>query len=742
MAAKKIILASLLLSNIPRLLANKTLQEPEQQLYLLVLLPYPNTDAGNPSWSGGPNVIPAMRLAVENVHTSGTLHGFNLSLLETDCGCNYTNRARINFIENILYSKKQIVGLIGPGCSASTVAIAPLTIQQNISLIHIHGAGSPQLGDHRQFKNSFGVYGSSQGIVATMIAMVRDKGWSKVAVLYDSTRIFQTSIHDLFIDEIFRSNNNTANVTVSSAALSDNFYHLDKIMKESIRVVLLIAGPELARNVMCTAYKRNMTYPVIQWLIIERSLIEFQHDVDFVYQHSTFSCSKDIMVNKALNGSVLITYRLANINRNSSENGVLSYDDFFNKYHNQIETRNSENNNQALHYSAWGSMYYDAVWAMALALNKSRQAGFDLHGYGRNGYRSKAETLILREVLEQKIDFQGVSGSISFDVSSGFNSRSFDISLVVNNTVLLIAYFDSDIDYLIKIDLLDENFPRVVHFTPTYATIILAIIASLILTMTIAFHALSLYYRNDYFVRAASFKLNQAAFAGCYLLLLASFILITNEGVSITDNLKASLCHTIHFLCSIGFTLLFGAVCAKAWRLFRIFTYFWKEPGRFFSDSFLLFLVVLATTMDIFLNIVWIVYDPFKIQEDQSSFDGYSVIVEKRCHSNYFQVWYLTIYLYNFIFVFISFLLTLCTKKIRISGFQTKTVLKFAYSVFLLMGIAILLQVLFRLDVNLDHIVIFIADYCSLNIAVILSMYYLFMPPVYPRLKQFLSKCF
>ncbi len=730
-----IVIACLVLSNMPTLFAYNESQETEKKLYLLVLLPYPNVN-GNPSWSGGPNVIPAVRLAVNDVRSSGVLYGLNLTLLERDCGCDYTNRARINFIQSVLYSQKQIVGLIGPGCSASAVAIAPLTIG-NISLINIHGAGTPKLGDHSRYRNSFGIFGSSNGIAAAMIAMIKDRGWTNVAILYDSTRIFQSSIHDAFIEQLTNSN---ISVNVTSAALSHNFYHLEKLREKLIRIVMLLAGPMLARNLLCTAFKMNMTYPVIQWIVIERSLTEFKQDVDFVYREFNYSCSKEIMVSQVLNGSALITYRLANVNKNTGSS-ELSYKEFSRRYNSEIERVNTGNSNRTINYSPWGSMYYDAVWAIAFALNKSQQshADFDLYNYGRNGYRSMNDTNKLRQAMEE-LDFQGVSGRISFDKSSGYNHRSFNISLVVNSTILLIAHFDDFINHFIRVDLLDEQFPEQVHLTNIYVTISLGIIIFLNLTATVIFHILSIYYRNDYFVRAASVRLNQTALVGCYLLLIASFISILVEGFRIVDTVKAVLCHTLHFFCSIGFTLLFGAMCARAWRLFRIFNYVWKEPGGCLSDKRLLMLVVLATTVDIFLNTLWVIIDPFEIREDQSDFDGFYRVIEKRCHAEHFTIWYLTIYLYNFIFVIIASLLTSFTNKIYISGFQTKVVAKFAYAVFLSMGFAISLQVILRADRSLDHIVIFIADFCSLNIAVALSVYYLFMPPVYPRLKDVLKK--
>ena len=707
-------------------------------LYLLVLLPHPNSQ-GNPSWSGGLNVLPGVRLAVEDVQSSGILSGHSLKLLERDGGCNYTNRARISFLDSVFYSEKQIVGLIGPGCSASAVAIAPLITGQDVSLLSIHGAGTPQLENHSKYPNSFGIFGSSHGLVDTIIALMQLSDWKKVGVLYDSSRVFQSTTHDALIS---RACNDTFCFNISSAALTDYDFHLDQIKKKTVRIVFLLAGPALARNLLCTAFHMDMTYPSIQWVIVERLLIELDEDVTVHYQEKTYSCSREIMTNRVLNGSVFITYRLANFDENARTYANISYTQFFESYTSRIETINSANpNSHTLKPSPWGSMFYDAVWAIAIALSEARKSStFNINEYGSETRRVN-DTLVLQQEIH-KLNFTGVSGQVRFNAATGYNERAFDISIVVNGTAKLIACYtsgsgfehtmtnDSDgVNYYLK-----DEFPEEVREIPLHATISIGLFTTLIFCLTVFFHILTVYYRNDYFVRAASMKLSQMAYIGCYLLLFTSFTYVMTEGIDLDNTTRAALCHLTYIFCSIGFTFLFGTLCAKEWRLYRISNHYLK-PGKCLSDRPLFVLILLATTGDIFINILWISLDRFEIDFSyETNFDDAKRIITKHCHAKYLLGWYLAIYVYNLIFLLLACLLAVVAQKIYIVGFQTKVVFKMTYFTLLLMGIMISIQIIFITNEHLERLTIFIFDSIILNVAVLLANLFLFFPPVYPSI--------
>ena len=96
--------------------------------YILSLLPYPDDNpALQPSWDEGPTLFLAEQLAVEHINNRhDILQDYHLELVQGDSGCNIKSKAILAFVEHVLASGKQIVGIVGPGCSTSTAIVSPL----------------------------------------------------------------------------------------------------------------------------------------------------------------------------------------------------------------------------------------------------------------------------------------------------------------------------------------------------------------------------------------------------------------------------------------------------------------------------------------------------------------------------------------------------------------------------------------------------------------------------------------
>lgn len=723
----------------------------KQLLYLLVLLPYPN-DPGikSPSWSGGLNVLPAIRLAVEHVNNdSDILQEYELRWLEQNGGCDIKVEALLSFVECVTYSDLQIVGLIGPGCSASTLVVAPLTVKNEIALINMHGAGTPIMENHKEYPYSFGIFGSSQGAVDTMITLMRDRGWNEVAVFYDPSRVFQSSTFDALtrtIDSINKQSNTPTLKISLSAAVYEDFLPLYSLRKSLKRIVFVMTGPQIARNLLCLAYHEQLLFPDIQWVLIERLLNEFQQDVQFELHGEPYYCSRHVMTQIALNGSLTITYRLAPLNTTApTHNGRgISYKDFQKSYLQKINDHNSvkENENRSITPSPWGSMYYDAVWAVALALNSADNLNeFDLGKYGMKstnkpyGDRQLNQTLVLQKELH-KLNFSGISGPVHFNNSTGYTDRPFDILQIFNGKDTRVAYYDGG-ENIVHLspggNYTEGQFPTRVKLLPQPLTIVLGVITAVILMATGILHFTAIYFRKHYTVRASSPKLSQLAYIGCYLLMLATLIHTATEGFKLEDVTRIALCHTINILWTCGLTLLFGTICAKTWRLYRIFNHSWK-PGKLLSGQFLFVCITSATIVDIVINILWISIDTIRITKTNYAAEEHQrvITVTQRCESDYYIMWFSLLFMYNYMFVFGALALAILTRKIRLSGFHTKSVVMLTYSVSFLVGLGMPIEIIFKTDKTVTFILASMADCLMLLAIVTLSIIFLFVPPLIP----------
>jgi len=171
-------------------------RRPPHELYLLAVGPHPDPiPKFNPRWDRGPALIAAVQLAVKHINNrSDILEGFSLKLLEGDSGCGQESKALITYVRNVYHSGKQVVGVIGPACSAATLALAPFVSLKNATslILQSPSASSPLLNSKSYF-NTFRTIVSSLAYVDTFLAIIRYNEWERVASFYDAGSIYVTS---------------------------------------------------------------------------------------------------------------------------------------------------------------------------------------------------------------------------------------------------------------------------------------------------------------------------------------------------------------------------------------------------------------------------------------------------------------------------------------------------------------------------------------------------------------------
>ena len=699
-------------------------------LYLLVLLPYPDLKGGpQPSWSGGPNVLPAIEMAVEDVNRrTGILDSYTLDLLTGEGGCNIVTKTARGLVENVLHAKpKRPVGIVGPGCSASSLYAAPIISRDEMSLVIAHGASSPRLEDKKKYPFMFGGFSSLTAYASALAAFMRERQWTRIAVLYDNSRAFHNAAFNEF-SKALSPQNNTATTIEYSSGISSSFIPIEHIInKRFLKVIVVLAGHKLVREVLCLSYHSGLSFPTHQFLIIERHLPELIQDVRFDYDGKSYSCSKEVMNNTVLEGNLLSEYSISPHDRNSSSTvNETSYNEFITEYESRIKSRR-ENVSYVYHdnitKSIWGSMWYDLVWAMATSLNNAEvYDGVDLQTY-RVGM-----TNVTRKICNrfQELDFEGMSGRIWFNESSSFVRRNIDLHQITNGWAIHVAIVNGS-----HVEPKDEgvyttsDYPTRVHHNMSVATTVVVLFLISVTTVALIItHLLTLKYRHNTVVKGSSPRLQHLAYAGCYVLVVATVTLIVPEAFSISNTVYIVFCHVMNTCFSCGYTLIIGTVCAKTWRLYRIFCHF-QKPGKMLADHFLFAVVLLLTLTDIVVNTAWASFDHFETnttRKFENSSDGDVVLVTTTtCWSNHHVAWTSAMISYNVCILFVAVYLAILTRKVHLPQFQTKTVVILAYVLFLLFGLGTPLR--FILDSHYVWTAMFL-------LTILFCILLLFLPPL------------
>ena len=717
--------------------------EGRGKLYLLTVFPYSSENPSQqPSWDGGISILPAAYLAVDMVNNrDDVLSGYTLDLIDSDGGCDIEDNARLSFVQRVIAERgqKPILGIIGPGCSTSSLALSSVSSQNRIAIMNVHLAGTPLLEDRAKFPYSLGILGSSYSFVNATVALMRKAKWKRIAVLYDEERIFFLSTYQ-HLEKDLRNHIHDAEIAFTSAVY-DTYLPIADIVDLDIRVIFVLTGVEFARKLMCLAFHWQIYHPRYQWVWIGRTYSEFEKSINFTYSNTKYSCHYETL-QPAIVESLFINYQLHRYNNDTTKANI-TYNQYWKRYNDRINDYNSGRAS----YKALGplsakaeteryaTLAFDAIWAFSLALSKAAQF-VNLTSYGLQLGRTN-ESDIIQEILYSHT-FEGVSGHINFVDTNGYTTRAMEISQVREDNLTLIGFIEEQ-EFEIRSSpvLVSDRFQReglqLVH--PIVAAIF-AIFTLTILLLTATLHTLSVIYRQHPFIKAQSPKLNQISYIGAYLFAAGTFLHTIYKTVDLDVTTYGNICQAIWpWFFSISFTVFFAPICARTWRLYRIFVHY-LNPGPFISEPILFLAVGIFTTIDVLLAIVWTITDPFQGEELEVDFDeGGDFSIRLSCNCQHIAIWYAAVYSLKIFLMLAAVVFSQLTHGIKNAKFSTSLIRVFIYLFGLVSTIGLLLYYFLsyqQLNIHVDYTILAL----TCNILLMLSLLLVFLPPVYPLIKE------
>ena len=736
-----------------------------EKLYLLAFAPYPYrglrkqcpdpdqlspqrwadpVELISPRWAVGPAVIPAARLAVDHINDrSDVLGDYTLKLLEADSGCQVITKSFVSFTQAVFHHGKRIVGIVGPGCSETTLALSPIVAQPDVSLLQISLTTSPEVSNSN---TTYSIASSSIQFVNVFVnlieynAMQYNMAWEKVGALYEG---YQSDTFSKFRDSVGEKLN-------FSALIEDFFIPLEEIERNQIRILFAFTSANLARRMLCLAYHMNLTYPTYQWIFSDRRIADFMENVTVSVSGSNYCCSQEIMQN-ATEGIILNLFQLERDNQSASDTvAEMSYTDFLQQYRKYLYRHLEEIQLQSEDVvdTRYYSSFYDATWSMALSLNNSipflRERNLTLSDYSKT-YGDPSMTRILQEQL-LKLQFEGMSGRVMFNATSRHN---------VDNKVEIFEVFGAEMKYIGNY----SNNVLTLHGNQTFikqttvsvvvdeALSIVLIIGILLLSAIIfVMQVINILYSNYKTVKASSPLLNHFIFSGCYVFIISALIVIIQDTfmaetfIAVFDYqvqvVFGVLCSTMIWSFSLGITLIFATLCGKVWRIYRIFSHFRHGPIRFISDYFLFAFVVLLLLIDIIYNVTWNSVNPWLLVR-LTRIDQDTQLVRVACSCDNFLIWLTILLVYKGFLIFIVLSLSILSRGIHRKEFNSKhiTILIIVVGLFYAVTMPILTFTTAGIDFTSVYLN-FLSAVLLLVGSAVLCILFVFLPPILPLLKQ------
>lgn len=673
--------------------------------HLLVMAPFPDPQ-NPPAFSAGHSLIPGVLLAMDHLSLKqDILPNHTLDVVIGMSGCEQVEKTALSLIPNLIGEKP--LAMIGPICSESSVYVANLCEKTRLNLVQTVLGTTPELDYHNP--NTFGMISSTRSYANLLVELALCNKWSGVSILYESRPYFLQTL-EVLMEELDRHNisiSYTRNIILSPLTIP-----LTTASKHT-RIIIVLASRRAAQSLACLAAGLDFTFPNYQFIFINRKLEEFVPQTDFKI-HTTlegnremreFDCSKENIRN-GIEGSVLLRYSLLHSDQDaytvSGKTVSEVRDEYKMKVHEACSKSATENSNtsiflpekmnlvrysefqenycstqnQVASFDEFAYPYYDAIWAVAVSLHNILTRNDTTQ---EELMHPNEMTYLLQKEMSQ-ISFQGVSAQIKFD-NSGRIRNTIDI-FHINSNLTKINKSALPCDGKIHGLFISNTFPVSYETISTYSMVIGVLLVVGTSMLTVLLHILHFVYRKHHSIKARSPLLNHFIFVGCYVYVL-SVILNTVAFTELSGSEKGSctICNLTFFLNNLGYDMIFGTLCVKMWRLYRIFMQTFKKQ-QFLSNAVLVLYVLAIILMCMVFHLWMIAFNMQTTPEETevlATKKGY--VQRKRIICQFESIGYTFIpAVYHIILTVSTLTLCILTRNIRLKDFRnSRGILALAY---------------------------------------------------------------
>ncbi|EDV23193.1 uncharacterized protein TRIADDRAFT_64091 [Trichoplax adhaerens] len=428
--------------------------------------------------------------------------------------------------------------------------------------------------------------------------------WQRIAVIMQTTSSLYLSGGQDFVKGLHDKN---FTVVAEESFATNPERSVESLQNKDARIVFIFSDVRNAANILCKAYKLGMYGENYAYLLLN---IYFPSWIDI--SASLTNCTSD---------------QLWTVARN-----YFTFAPFFGYRSNPTIVSGRTYKQHLEDYRKFTAQYdpvdgynravYDSVYALALALNKTEER---LRSYNMSlsdfHYNNTFIFNILFKALKET-QFLGASGPFRFysrsrignvdiiqyqNISGSFKEVTIGNYLGANSNIVLMkekiiwpgGKIPSD-----HVEIKTEKVPI------SYQTFLIFLILSVIgIAVTVTFLLFNIAFRLERVIKMSSPKINNLFLLGC-ILCYVSVVIHGSEAINY-QSLPALqvICTARIWTLIIGFTLAFGSLFSKMWRVYKIFT---NKTAKsvIIRDRQLFSITVILALIDLVLLTLWQIIDP------------------------------------------------------------------------------------------------------------------------------------
>nr|XP_002127474.1 gamma-aminobutyric acid type B receptor subunit 1 [Ciona intestinalis] len=664
-------------------------------------------------WSGGQACYPAAQMAVEDVNNrSDILQGYKINLVKKDSKCDAGLGTR-KFYD--LLQDSRIFTLL-TGCSSVSTPIAESAYLWNINVM-AYGASSPALSNRSRFPSFFRTHPSANLHNPTRIKLFQMFGWKRIGIISQGSEVFESTAKDL----------RTRLIQENMEIVTQQSFHADpkvavqNLKKVDVRIIVGLFYEGAARKVMCEAFKEKLFGNRYVWFLIGW----YKHGWHIVPEKGV-DCTEDEMAD-TVEGHFTTEILMLNPTNDTTVSGM-NTQEFLQRLSNTTTDIHLKGGYEE------APLAYDAIWAIAIALNNSIQRLQTSDLTRNNG-------LILNDMYRSlnASSFTGISGTVVFD-SDGSRMAWTKVERMENGVYKEILIYHAEKKIMKRINKINWKQPpkdRTMTVKRTLKLSTSAFVAGGAMAAMCGFFCVACLCftwkeRNNKLIIPPGSSLNSISLFGFLLLISAIFLSGLND-------ITGPICEVRAWTLSIGFTLAFSPLFAKLWTvndLHKKMIFDGRSTKKkkkdvkvnFTLNTETVVVMVVPLVLDLIVLITWSCID--RLVQSKSKLAPYEegeVIINpelKKCVSNYTTIWIGVMFAYKAIQLLLgSFLAYESRSKIE-SNSDHKTVAGAVYNITVLSLLCAPILMILGDEPNLSFL--FLAT--PINMCTITSTAIIFIP--------------
>ncbi|XP_035674840.1 gamma-aminobutyric acid type B receptor subunit 2-like isoform X1 [Branchiostoma floridae] len=626
----------------------------------------PVTARKDPAYQG---LLPACEMAIEQINNrSDILPGYNLKIPD-DMIMGGRAVAVYHLIMKLFHEPTMIM-ILGPGGAVVDLIAETAPIFNLIQLTF--STYSPALSDRQTYPFLFKTIQTDNVHNPARIALLQHFGWDKVATIQDTDDRFTTIASNL--NELLGE----ANITVQSSGgfgkdVTSQLSQLENLKAVDARIVIALMAPHQCRKLLCWAYNNGMYGSRYLW-IFNGALRENWWKPR---KSDTLDCTAE-EIDQVMEYSISTE---PSFFADEGEQGIAGYSSPNDYWEAHVDYARLKYGAPEAKSTVYVPLAFDAVYAAALALNASAAelpAGRGLEDWSYED--SSMRSVFFRNM--EKTNFLGVSGPVRFD-KTGDRLGRIIIKQIQDGKAVEVGKFHA---YEKKIIWSDTTPPKWKGGQPPVDEVrkitreirvsdgllyTMVSLAGLGMIFCLLFLAFNFKFREKRVIKMSSPRLNNALILGCIFAYLAIILFGLTENVA-ESNQAFYMCKARVWIMVVGFTLAFGSMFSKTWRVYALFRHT-KVEKKVIKDFHLFAMVGSFLLMDVVFLMLWEVLDPITMQrekfpeeEDPNRNDVLYLPELRRCTSDYLMYWLGIIYASKGILILFGIFLAWETRKVQI----------------------------------------------------------------------------